>query len=229
MKKWECAVCGYIHIGEEPPDECPVCGSDKSQFFLISDETPTVSSVPPVEEVKKNSRPIPPPEPRYKIPFIEKYFKFLQALSAHPFAALLSKFHAHPIMVHIPNGVLPLSLLFTLLALILQNPQLAAAAKWNMLFVFLSMPVVLFTGILDWISRYKAKTTRVFSIKLVCGGVVFLVSGILSVWWIVQPEVYLSRSGSGVFFVFLYLIDFFAAALAGWNGGKLVFHTSTKK
>ena len=33
MKKWECTVCGYIHEGPEPPDECPVCGADKSQFI----------------------------------------------------------------------------------------------------------------------------------------------------------------------------------------------------
>ena len=31
MKKWICAVCGYVYEGEQPPAECPVChvGSDK--------------------------------------------------------------------------------------------------------------------------------------------------------------------------------------------------------
>ncbi len=28
MKKWKCTVCGYIHVGEEPPEECPVCGAE---------------------------------------------------------------------------------------------------------------------------------------------------------------------------------------------------------
>jgi len=32
MKKWRCKVCGYIHQGSEPPDECPVCGAVKSEF-----------------------------------------------------------------------------------------------------------------------------------------------------------------------------------------------------
>jgi len=29
---WRCTVCGYIHRGPEPPDECPVCGSPKEYF-----------------------------------------------------------------------------------------------------------------------------------------------------------------------------------------------------
>ncbi len=30
--KWECRVCGYVHEGPEPPDECPVCGAAKDMF-----------------------------------------------------------------------------------------------------------------------------------------------------------------------------------------------------
>ncbi|HNX28393.1 MAG TPA: FAD-dependent oxidoreductase [Syntrophomonadaceae bacterium] len=30
--KWQCRVCGYIHEGPEPPDECPVCGAAKDMF-----------------------------------------------------------------------------------------------------------------------------------------------------------------------------------------------------
>ena len=33
-KKWKCAVCGYIHEGERPPEVCPVCGAFKYQFIL---------------------------------------------------------------------------------------------------------------------------------------------------------------------------------------------------
>ena len=31
MKKWVCSVCGYVHEGDTPPAECPVChvGADK--------------------------------------------------------------------------------------------------------------------------------------------------------------------------------------------------------
>ena len=37
MAKWECTVCGHIHEGDEPPDECPVCGADKEDFERIED------------------------------------------------------------------------------------------------------------------------------------------------------------------------------------------------
>jgi len=29
---WVCRKCGYIHEGEEPPEECPSCGHPKSYF-----------------------------------------------------------------------------------------------------------------------------------------------------------------------------------------------------
>jgi rubrerythrin len=35
MKSWKCTVCGYIHEGEGPPDECPVCKAYKYQFVLV--------------------------------------------------------------------------------------------------------------------------------------------------------------------------------------------------
>lgn len=33
--RWKCRVCGYIHEGPEPPDECPVCGAPKDMFDPI--------------------------------------------------------------------------------------------------------------------------------------------------------------------------------------------------
>lgn len=34
QKIWICTVCGHIHIGEEPPEECPVCHHPKGHFEL---------------------------------------------------------------------------------------------------------------------------------------------------------------------------------------------------
>ncbi|HEX3032355.1 MAG TPA: flavin reductase [Bacillota bacterium] len=50
MKKWRCTVCGYIHTGETPPDECPICGAGPEAFEEVVEEATadkTVSSVPP--------------------------------------------------------------------------------------------------------------------------------------------------------------------------------------
>ncbi len=35
MKQWRCTVCGYIHTGDEPPAECPVCGAPREAFELV--------------------------------------------------------------------------------------------------------------------------------------------------------------------------------------------------
>ncbi len=32
MKKWVCAVCGYVFEGEQPPEKCPQCGAPKEKF-----------------------------------------------------------------------------------------------------------------------------------------------------------------------------------------------------
>lgn len=32
MKKFICTVCGYIHEGDEPPKECPVCKASSDKF-----------------------------------------------------------------------------------------------------------------------------------------------------------------------------------------------------
>lgn len=33
--QWRCTVCGYIHIGAEPSELCPVCGVDASKFVKV--------------------------------------------------------------------------------------------------------------------------------------------------------------------------------------------------
>ncbi|MDR1440309.1 MAG: NADH peroxidase [Clostridiales bacterium] len=32
MKKFVCAICGYVHEGNEPPERCPTCGAPKDKF-----------------------------------------------------------------------------------------------------------------------------------------------------------------------------------------------------
>lgn len=37
-KRWKCTVCGYIHVGDQPPEHCPICGADSTQFILLDAE-----------------------------------------------------------------------------------------------------------------------------------------------------------------------------------------------
>lgn len=45
QKAWRCEVCGYIHYGDEPPAECPVCGASASDFKVIEQEAPETVEV----------------------------------------------------------------------------------------------------------------------------------------------------------------------------------------
>ena len=38
MKKWVCPVCGYVHEGDVPPAECPVCHVSGEKFTLQAEE-----------------------------------------------------------------------------------------------------------------------------------------------------------------------------------------------
>ncbi|MDR0724298.1 MAG: hypothetical protein LBF23_03840 [Endomicrobium sp.] len=31
-KEWKCSICGYEHLGDQPPEKCPKCGASK-EFF----------------------------------------------------------------------------------------------------------------------------------------------------------------------------------------------------
>ena len=32
MKKFVCSVCGYVHVGDEAPAECPLCHVGPENF-----------------------------------------------------------------------------------------------------------------------------------------------------------------------------------------------------
>lgn len=38
MAKYVCSVCGYVHEGDEPPAECPVCHVGADKFKMIEGE-----------------------------------------------------------------------------------------------------------------------------------------------------------------------------------------------
>ena len=197
MKKWECSVCGYIHIGEEPPDECPVCGADSSKFAEVIEVA--------AENVKKENSPETNPG---------MFDKLVQ---------LMLKHHLHPIAVHTPNGIVPAAALFLFLAMGLKMSSFEVPAFYNMVFVLLAMPVVLFTGFIEWQKTYKGARTSIFVIKISCGAVVLVSLIILVAWRMINPDVAGPESSAKWLYFLLHLLVLSAVILAGNLGGKLVF------
>ena len=38
MTKWKCKVCGYVHEGDNAPEQCPVCKQPGSVFERMEEE-----------------------------------------------------------------------------------------------------------------------------------------------------------------------------------------------
>ena len=225
MKNWRCTVCGYIHKGPEPPDKCPVCGADKSEFEEVIEPSTIIGEG--LQDDAENS-PVPeassatsPPDKgardsgQQPAVFSGGFFQRL--------AGLMLKHHLHPVSVHIPNGVLPVSVIFIILAVFSGSKALQTAALYNMVFVVLTIPLVLFSGYIEWRNRYQSALTHRFIAKIIAAIVVATTAVMAVVWWIVVPDVLQAAYPARWAFIALILIMMIAATVAGFIGGKLVF------
>lgn len=208
MKKWECTVCGYIHEGEEPPDECPVCSADKSMFVEVVEEAlPGESTTGQTAESK--------PAPKVQTTFLLKAYTLA--------SEQIVKHHLHPIMVHTPNGILPMALVFLLITAFFGLPLFETAALYSFVFVLISMPLVLFTGYEVWQKRYRGAMTPIFKVKISASIVTVILLFTLILWRVVQPDIMTTASNGRWVFLFLSLVLVGAVGGAGHMGGKLVF------
>lgn len=219
--RWSCTVCGYIHTGDAPPDKCPVCGADASLFVEMEPtdqaEAPSESSADAGETIETDAASSEPSEGRKTGPFALPLPPQLDKASN-----LLSQYHAHPISVHIPNGVLPLSVLFMAFALLTDHGGFSSAAFYNMIFVLLAMPAVVATGYNDWQLRFGGHLTPVFKTKIICAAVVLITTAAIVFWMNMQPYILMTPGAGRIVFLGLAGIDLTAAAVAGYYGGKLV-------
>jgi len=221
MKKWECSVCGYIHTGDEPPEICPVCGADKSKFVEVTEKItqPEVMTKESAESQKPDEK-----EPDVEVTVVDSssgkfdYFRLYNFVTK-----IILEHHLHPISVHIPNGVIPLSVFFAFIAVIFGLHNFELASFYNMIFVLLAMPMVLFSGYTEWQKHYNGARTSVFLTKMFCGIIVLTASLILVIWWMWNPAIASSSSPARWIFFMIHLIMLSAAGIAGYLGGKLVF------
>jgi uncharacterized membrane protein len=219
MKKWRCSVCGYVHQGEEPPEKCPVCGADKSLFEEII-ETPADDAAAPGKTPPPDS-PEPSAGPRTVDLGPEPTTPLGRVL--HLVMGQMLKHHAHPISVHFPNGVLPVAFIFIVLSVLFESRAMETAAYCNLVFVVLALPVVLFSGYVEWQKRYKGFHSRQFMVKITCAVAVFALSLLVVIWWTVSPDILRVPSSGRTLFMLCNLAALAAAGIAGLIGGKLVF------
>ncbi|MBL0713434.1 MAG: hypothetical protein JJV98_07005 [Desulfosarcina sp.] len=217
-RQWRCTVCGYIHTGPEPPLKCPVCGADQTMFEAVVDEAEPAT--PPTSAEPEGDAP-----PTGKKTALGITTRINQRLDRYRnLIALAIENHAHPISVHIPNGVLPIAVVMVLLAAMFDMPALGLAGFYNMIFILLAMPVVLFTGYLHWQYKFGGHMTPLFKGKIICGSVVSVIALILVIWAMVDRRITAEPS---LLYIGLHLVMLAVAAYAGYLGGRLVFHRNS--
>lgn len=211
MKKWECSICGYIHVGETPPEECPVCGAPASAFIEITesseDRTSEVASANQAESSFDESS---------------------EQTTLGKLSEMILNFHLHPITVHTPNGILPMAFLFLLIAAVFSASTFEQAALYSLIFTLLSMPVVLFTGYITWQNKYQGALTSIFKMKIGASIVSISLLCLLVFWRIVSPDIFSAGGSAMIVYILLALVLVGAVGLAGQLGGKLVFKTGRK-
>lgn len=225
MKVWQCTVCKYVHREAAPPEKCPVCGVDKSKFIEIDEEmiqvrparkateTPGAPGSPVGPALSASVKAQPEPLKKQPPPPPEKGFDKIKSLAL--------KHHIHPISVHTPNGILPAAVILWILSWMFNSELLAKAAMINMIFVVLSLPVVIFTGILEWQRKYQGALSPIFKFKILAAAFTSISCVISLIWYLADAEVL--TGPKALVFIFVNIIMVAAAGIAGFIGGKLVF------
>ncbi len=211
MKKWRCTICNYIHKGDEPPIKCPLCKAPASKFVLV-EPSPDEAAALKIQELEALIADQKIIVEANKVRGVKIYDAFQKFLVTH---------HAHPISVHFPNGVMPVAVTLFILSMLLDNTALSTAGFFNICFVVLTLPFVLFAGYAEWVRKYNRATTALFQIKIIAATITTIACVSSATWYLVNPEV-LSSSLSWLF-ILLNIVMLGSTGVAGHLGGKLVF------
>jgi hypothetical protein len=204
MTRWKCKVCKYVHEGDAPPDTCPICKVPKEKFTEIDQYGNPLENRPQAQKPRKKVKSKPAP-------------------SGNALSRTLVKYHAHPMSVHVPNGVIPISVAFAFGAVFLNFAGLAEAAFYNNIVVVISFPFVLFSGYLSWKIKYRGFLSNRFLTKIISSTIATITAISLVIWYYTDPHVLASDSSYKWLFLAVNIILFGATSVSGFIGGKLVF------
>lgn len=136
---------------------------------------------------------------------------------------MMVKHHLHPISVHVPNGMLPFTVIFIILATIFDMDIFYKVSFVNLAAIVLTLPVVLFTGLVEWKIKYGGKLTKIFKQKIISAIAVTILTIVLLVWSLIYPMDSDTPNMMRYSYALTALILLIPTAIAGNIGGKLVF------
>lgn len=138
---------------------------------------------------------------------------------------ILENIHYHPMLVHFPQALFPVSFAWFLLYLTTGARDFEVGAYLTAATGAAVTPVTAFTGFLDWKIRYKGYMTSVFRIKIVGAFVLIGLSGSAVLLRSIIPDVAaVPLGGLGWIYSALLFACVLTCVVLGHYGGKLVFH-----
>ena len=135
----------------------------------------------------------------------------------------IRRLHLHPIAVHFPNALFPLSLFFLMLFMF-SGDEYYEGFSFILLFIAVfASPIALATGLTDWQIRYDGIKSPLFVRKIILSIMLIIVGVACLAIHLTNPGVMYTASLLRWFYVGgLFVINILTVAL-GYYGGKLVF------
>jgi uncharacterized membrane protein len=136
---------------------------------------------------------------------------------------MVVKHHLHPISVHIPNGMLPFTVIFIIIATMFDLDIFYKVSFINLAAITLTLPVVLFTGVVEWKIKYGGKLTKIFKQKIISAILVSILTIVLLIWYVIYPMDSDTPNIIRYAYALTALVLLVPTIIAGNIGGKLVF------
>jgi predicted heme/steroid binding protein/uncharacterized membrane protein len=124
---------------------------------------------------------------------------------------LYYRVHPHPILVHLPLGTIPLSLVLQLIFLFTKNGSFETAAFYALAFAWFGLLLAFPAGLLSWWINYERAWKSVFRKKLTFSLILIPVCGLTVLVRFCFPDV---AHQTGLSFFFYHLLFFSCPPLA---------------
>ncbi len=138
---------------------------------------------------------------------VESLYSFLAAVGfTHPL---------HPMLTHVPMGMIIGMVIFSLLSLIWQNDHLAETAFHCSVLALLAVGPVIGAGVLDWLHLQQGEWNKFIIIKMILGVVLTIL--------LVVSVIMKKKGASPAKMLLFYLLCLACAGGLGYSGGTLVY------
>jgi len=121
----------------------------------------------------------------------------------------------HPIIVHIPMGMIIGMFFFSLLGLIWKKSNLSRTAYHCSVLALVSIPFVITAGIMDWQYRFNGEFLPQIKIKMVLAAILTVL--------LIYAVIIRNRGASPRHLFIVYTLCLLCAAGLGYEGGQLVY------